>query len=120
MCEGGGMTRSVARHEVVELEGPGRLEPLGAGSARPWLEVTDPTGTTHRLPAFRVVSGVPAARYASGIPGAHVARWLDPTGIPGGAEERIEVRDEPGPGPLDAHGPVRVAADGTRFELQDG
>ena len=114
------MTRSVARHEVVELEGPGRLEPLGAGSARPWLELTDPTGTTRRLPAFRVVSGAPAARYASGVPGEHVARWLDPRGAPTGVEERIEVSDEPGPGPLDRHGPIRVAIDGSHFEHEDG
>jgi hypothetical protein len=114
------MTRSVARHEVAELEGPGRLEPVRAGSVRPWLEVTDPTGACRRLPAFRRVSGAPAARYASGIPGEHVARWLDPSGTPTGDEQRIEVRDESGPGPLDAHGPVRIAADGTHFEREDG
>jgi hypothetical protein len=114
------MTPSVARHEVVELEGPGRLEPLGAGSSRPSLEVTDPTGTVRRLPAFRTGSGAPAARYASGLPGRHVVRWLDATGEAMGATDDLEVIDDPGPGPLDAHGPIRVAADGTRFEHADG
>ncbi|MET0773532.1 MAG: DUF4038 domain-containing protein [Candidatus Limnocylindrales bacterium] len=114
------MSRPVARHEVAELEGPGRLEPLGAGSARPWLEVTDPTGTARRLAAFRTSSGAPAARYASGLPGRHVARWLDASGGPMGADEVIEVLDRPGDGPLDAHGPIRVAEGGTRFEHEDG
>ena len=97
--------------------GSSRWEPAARG---PGWRLTDPTGTTRRLPAFRVVSGAPAARYASGVPGEHVARWLDPRGAPTGVEERIEVSDEPGPGPLDRHGPIRVASDGTHFEHEDG
>jgi hypothetical protein len=37
-----------------------------------------------------------------------------------GAEMVIDVIDRPGPGPLDAQGPVRVAADRTHFERDDG
>ena len=114
------MTGPVARHAVVELTGPGRLEPLGAGSARPSLSVTDPQGTTRRLPAFRTSSGSPAARYSSGVPGAHSARWLTETGDPMGVDVVLEIRDPPGAQPPDARGPLRVAADGTRFEHEDG
>jgi hypothetical protein len=112
----------VKRHAVAELRLADSSADGAPGRARPWLEVSDPSGRLWRLPVFLTRGHGWGARYSSRLAGVHAFRWLDSVGLPlthaptgtisvGGAENGTA---------LDRHGPIRVAEDRRHFEHEDG
>ncbi len=85
--------------------------------------LTEPSGTTRRVPAFWAGGTMWKARYASPLPGTH--RWrsecndLSDAGLHG-ATGTVEIAPYTGANPLFKHGPIRVAADQRRLEHADG
>jgi len=85
--------------------------------------VTDPRGTTRRVPAFWAGGNTWKVRYASPIVGRHTfvskCSAADDPGLHGVTGE-VEIVPYTGANPLYRHGPVRVAEDRRHFAYADG
>lgn len=84
---------------------------------------TEPDGVVRIVPAFWAGGRSWKVRYASGQSGVH--RWssqcsaTNDTGLHG-QQGVVEIAPYAGDNPLYRHGPIRVAANGRRFEHADG
>ncbi|NUQ01710.1 MAG: DUF4038 domain-containing protein [Armatimonadetes bacterium] len=111
------MGETVATNRVIELS-------FGAAGVDPAMEldllVTDPAGTTRRVPGFWAGGERWVVRYSSPLPGVH--RWRTECAASGLADRNGELTVAPSSSnhPLYDGGALRVAAGGRHLEQADG